>query len=75
MAKKTMALGDLQDMLLKYRKALNDAKTKTTKKFLDDGTLQEVSSAKIAKAADSLKQASDDVSEICQQAILAISVE
>ena len=75
MAKKTMALGDLQDMLLKYRKALNDAKTKTTKKFLDDGTLQEVSSAKIAKAADSLKQDSDDVSEICQQAILAISVE
>lgn len=75
MAKKTMALGDLQDMLLKYRKALNEAKTKKTKKFLDDGTLEEVSSAKIAKAADSLKQASDDVSEICQQAILAISVE
>lgn len=75
MAKKTMALGDLQDMLFKYQKALDKAKTQTTKRFLEDGSLQVVNAAKVAKAADSLKQASDDVSEICQQAILAISVE
>lgn len=75
MAKKTMALGDLQTLLVKYRKALNEAKTKKTKKFLDDGTLVDVDSGKIAKAAASLQVAEDDVSEICQQAILAISVE
>ena len=74
-SKKTMALGDLQEMLAKYEKELKAAKTKKTQKFLEDGTLVDVDAAKVKKAADSLQVALDDVSAICQQAVLAISVE
>jgi hypothetical protein len=73
--KKTLALGDLRQMLDKYRKELAAAKTKNTKAFRKDGSLTNVDTAKVDKAAKALEAAMSAVEEVCEEAVLAISVE
>jgi hypothetical protein len=73
--KKTLALGDLRQMLDKYRKELAEAKTKNTKAFRKDGSLTAVETAKVDKAAKALDAAMSAVEEVCEEAVLAISVE
>ena len=73
--KKTLALGDLRQMLDKYRKELAEAKTKKTKAFRKDGSLTNVDTAKVDKAAKALEAAMSAVEEVCEESVLAISVE
>ncbi len=73
--KKTLALGDLRTMLDKYRKELSEAKTKNTKAFRKDGSLKDVDKAKVDKAAQTLEAAMSAVEDVCEEAVLAISVE
>lgn len=73
--KKTLALGDLRTMLDKYRKELSDAKTKSTKAFRKDGSLKAVDTAKLDAAAKALDAAMTAVEGVCEEAVLAISIE
>ena len=64
-------LGGLQELLITYRNMLKDNKVKSKK----NGTMQEIDPAVKVKAIKALKDASEALSEVCQQGVLAIELE
>ena len=64
-------LGGLQELLITYRNLLNDNKVKSKK----NNQIVEVDPAVKAKAIKALKDASEALSEVCQQGVLAIELE
>ena len=73
MAKKNLALGDLRDMMAKYKKAL--AAAKSTQQFDKKGNLHPVDANQVKRASEALDAAIAEVEEVCQEAVLAILVE
>ena len=72
--KQTVALGDLQAALVKYRDILQHARDRTHK-FDEEGNLIKVEPAVVENAFRKLKDAETAVSAVCEQAVLAIQVE
>lgn len=73
MPRKTMSLGDLHEMMQKYRTVLE--RSGATQAYDRNGKVYDVDDAKVRKALESLDTAINDVGEICQDAVLAIIVD
>ena len=72
---KPLALSDLVEQMDKYSKELKKASDGKTKAYLKDGTLGAVLDQQVKDAYKKLDEAVTEVSEVCQQAVLAILIE
>ena len=73
MPRKNLSLGDLHEMMDKYKRALAEAKA--TQRLKRDGNLQTVDDAQIKRAIAALETAMSEVEEICEDGVLAIVLD
>jgi hypothetical protein len=73
MARRNLALGDLRDMMEKYKNTL--AAAKATHRLDRDGNPSSVDAEQVRRAAAALEAAISEVEQVCQEAVLAIVVE
>lgn len=74
MPRKTMSLGDLHEIMQKYRQIL-EQNADTTEAYDAKGGVSTVSAERVRAAVDSLSQAIESVEGVCQDAVLAVIVE
>jgi hypothetical protein len=73
MPKKRYSLGDLRDMLQKYKQALGQARTAEAMDV--DGKTRAVDPERIKRATQALETAINELESICHDGVLAIVVE
>ena len=73
MARRNLALGDLRDLMEKYKNTLAGASA--THRMDGDGNLSRVDAEQVKRAAAALEAAISEVEQVCQEAVLAIVVE
>jgi hypothetical protein len=73
MPRKPMSLGDLHEMMRKYREVL--AATRATQAYDEAGNLRDVDEASVRRAVESLDAAMTDVARVCGDITLAVIVD
>lgn len=73
MAKRSYSLGDLRDMLDKYKRALGEARS--TQSMDAAGATRSVDPERIKRATAALETAITELEGVCQDGVLAIIVE
>ena len=73
MPRRPMSLGDLHEMMRKYREVL--AATRGTQTYDEEGNLRDVDEESVRRAVASLDAAISDVGAVCGDITLAVIVD
>jgi hypothetical protein len=73
MPKKRYSLGDLRDMLQKYRQALGEARS--AESMNAEGLTRSVDPDRVKRATAALETAINELEAVCQDGVLAIIVD
>jgi hypothetical protein len=73
MPRKNLSLGDLRELMEKYRKALGESKS--THRLDARGGTQEVDPERVKRATAALEAAITELESVCQDGVLAIIVD